>query len=86
MVSSQFIGDHFGVSMHEPSSKRGAAARRPWIIEEQRVGPLDLPGGEEVRPVEIGDELGDRIFAGKSPGAEEARVALAADRRPIDRE
>src|SRR5690606_13248934 len=54
------------------------------VVEEKRVGTLDLPGREERRPVDIGDELGDRIVA------EDARPEEGRPRRavagPVDRE
>ena len=54
------------------------------VVEEQRIGALDLPGREERRPVDVGDELGDRIVA-ERPRAEEARPRRRV-RGPVDRE
>ncbi len=71
------LGDHLPehrLGVVEERARRGADLR---VVEEERIGALDLPGGEERRPVDVGDQLGDRIV-GEAPRAEEGR-----SRRPV---
>jgi hypothetical protein len=54
---------------------RGGALRR--VVEDRRVAPLQLPRGEEERPVDVLRDLGQRRVGDHAPAGERRRRELA---------